>query len=123
MRGLSRLALLTTAMLTSCTPAAQTTADASNELNQRPRLPTGAYLDPVAAASPVGSMPLAMVLAPGGNQVVVLLNGWREQGIQVLDRATGKVAQTLLQPAAFLGITFSPDGRSLYASGGNQDVI
>ena len=123
MRGLSRLALLTTAMLASCKPAPQTAADATNELNQRPRLPTGAYLDPVASASPVGSMPLAMVLSPDGNQLVVLLNGWREQGVQVLDRATGKVAQTLLQPAAFLGLTFSPDGRSLYASGGNQDVI
>jgi signal transduction histidine kinase len=68
-------------------------------------------------------MPLAMVLAPGGGQVVVLLNGWREQGIQVIDRRTGKVTQTLLQPAAFLGIAFAPDGRALYASGGNQDMV
>ena len=27
------------------------------------------------------------------------------------------------RPAAFLGIAFSPDGRTLYASGGNQDVV
>jgi DNA-binding beta-propeller fold protein YncE len=111
------------AALASCRPAAQTAADATNELNQRPRLPTGAYLDPVTSATPVGSMPLAMVLAPGGGQAVVLLNGWREQGIQVVDRATRQVSQTLLQPAAFLGIAFSPDGRSLYTSGGNQDVV
>ena len=69
----------------------QTNTSATNELNGEPRLPTGAHLDPVGASWPVGSMPLAMVLAPGGRQVVVLLNGWREQGIQVLDRQTGQL--------------------------------
>ena len=54
---------------------------------------------------------------------MVLLNGWREQGIQVIDRRTAQISQTLLQPAAFLGLAFAPDGRSLYASGGNQDVV
>jgi YVTN family beta-propeller protein len=68
-------------------------------------------------------MPLAMALAPGGAQVVVLLNGWREQGIQVVDRITGQILQTQLQPATFLGLSFSPDGKSLYTSGGNQDVV
>jgi len=109
--------------LVACQPSARTAADGRNELAGRPRLPTGAYLDPVASASPVGSMPLAMVLAPGGQQVVMLLNGWREQGIQVVNRQTGRVEQTVLQPAAFLGLAFAPDGRTLYASGGNQDVI
>jgi len=33
------------------------------------------------------------------------------------------VTQTIPQKAAFLGLAFSTDGRSLYASGGNQDVI
>jgi YVTN family beta-propeller protein len=106
-----------------CRPSPQTAADSRNELSGRPRLPTGAYLDPVASAITVGSMPLAMVLAPGGEHVVLLLNGWREQGIQVVSRRTGRVEQTVVQPAAFLGIAFSPDGRSLYTSGGNQDVI
>ena len=68
-------------------------------------------------------MPLAMVPAPGGRRLVVLLNGWRQQGVQVVDRTTGKVTQTLRQPAAFLGLAFAPNGRTLYASGGNQDVI
>ena len=115
--------LLFAIFMAACQQAANTSADATNELASRRRLPTGAYLDPVVPASAIGSMPLAMVLAPGGGQIVVLLNGWREQGIQIVDRQTGQVAQTLLQPAAFLGITFSPDGRTLYTSGGNQDVI
>jgi YVTN family beta-propeller protein len=64
-----------------------------------------------------------MVLSPEGDRVVLLLNGWREQGVQVVDRSTGSVLQTLAQPAAFIGLAFSPDGKTLYASGGNQDVV
>jgi YVTN family beta-propeller protein len=117
------LRVVAIAALSACQQPANTAADATNELATRPRLPTGAYLDAVVAASPLGSMPLAMTLAPGGGQLVVLLNGWREQGVQIVDRRTGQVSQTLLQPAAFLGLVFSPDGRTLYASGGNQDVV
>ncbi len=68
-------------------------------------------------------MPLALALSPDERRIVILLNGWREQGIQVLDRGTGKILQTIPQPAAFLGIVFSPDGNSLYASGGNEDAV
>jgi YVTN family beta-propeller protein len=68
-------------------------------------------------------MPLAMVEAPEGDRVVLLLNGWRDQGIQVVHRMTGRVLQTVTLPASFLGLAFSPDGRWLYASGGNGDVV
>ena len=67
-------------------------------------------------------MPLAMLPAPGGRRLVLLLNGYREQGLQVIDRA-GNVTQTIPQNAAFIGLAFSRDGRTLYASGGNQDVV
>jgi YVTN family beta-propeller protein len=87
------------------------------------RLPTGATLDPVSAAHSVGNFPLAMVVAPGGDRLALLLCGWREQGVQIVDRASGAVLQTLPQPAAFIGLTFAPDGKMLYASGGNDDTI
>jgi 2,3,4,5-tetrahydropyridine-2-carboxylate N-succinyltransferase len=32
-----------------------------------------------------------MVAAPRGGQIVLLLNGFREQGVQVVDRASGEV--------------------------------
>lgn len=87
------------------------------------RLPTGVQLDPVAASISLGSMPLAMAVAPAGDRIVVLLNGWREHGFQVVDRASGRVVQTVVQPAAFIGVAFARDGNTLYVSGGNQDVI
>ncbi len=54
---------------------------------------------------------------------MALLNGWLEQGIQVVERSSGKILQTIPLPAVFIGLAFSPDGRALYVSGGNQDVI
>ena len=89
----------------------------------RSRLPTGVHLDPAAPLHDIGQMPLTMVSAPESDRVVLLLNGWRDEGIQVVERATGRVLQTVQLPAAFLGLQFAPDGQSLYASGGNTDVV
>src|SRR5574342_436951 len=87
-----------------------------------PRLPTGRSLDPAGVTSAVGQMPLGMVPSPDGRRVVLLLGGWREHGVQVVDRA-GRVTQMLPQSAAFVGLVFSADSRTLYASGGNTDVV
>jgi YVTN family beta-propeller protein len=114
---------LLTAALPACRPAGVAPPSPQPSSALRPRLPTGASLDPAGPSTDVGSMPLAMVLSPDGRQAVVLLNGWREQGFDVVDRLTGRVTQRMEQPAAFLGLAFSPDGRELYVSGGNQDAV
>jgi len=87
------------------------------------RLPTGVSLDPAGTAVPVGQMPLAMAFSPDSSRVVMVLSGWREQGIQVVDRASGRVVQTLAQPSAFVGLAFAPDGRALYVSGADGDLV
>src|SRR5438046_7746909 len=89
----------------------------------QPRLSTGVRLDPAAPMADVGPMPLTMRLAPDGDRVALLLNGYREQGVQIVDAASGRVLQDLPQAAAFIGLAFAPDGSALYASGGNQDVV
>jgi DNA-binding beta-propeller fold protein YncE len=68
-------------------------------------------------------MPLAMVSAPETDRVVLALNGYRDEGLQVFQPSTGKVLQTLPQAAGFLGMAFDAAGGTLYVSGGNQDVI
>ncbi len=71
----------------------------------------------------MGSVPLGMAVAPGGDRVAVVLSGWREQGLQIVDLKSGRVTQTLEQDAAFLGVAFWRDGKQLYVSGGNDDSI
>src|SRR5260370_3812572 len=87
------------------------------------RLPTGALIDPHGFSFDVGSLPLALLRAPEADRVVVLLSGWKEQGIQVVRPATGKILQTLKTPSSFVGAAWAPDHRTLYVSGGNQDVV
>src|SRR5882757_3844490 len=86
-------------------------------------LPTGVRLDPAGEAVELGSLPINLVLAPEKDRAVVVLSGWREQGVQVVDLKTRKVTQTLLQDGAFYGAAFSPDGRHLCVSGGNTDLV
>jgi YVTN family beta-propeller protein len=108
------LVALTPFILASCGP---------REAIEPRRLPTGAVLDPAGPSIALGSMPVAMAFSPDSSRIVAVLSGYRQQGIQVIDLASRRVAQTLVQPAAFLGAAFSPDGRALYVSGGNRDLI
>jgi len=87
------------------------------------RLPTGARLDPAGRNVDVGDFPTTAVMSPDSARLVLLLGSYRQQGVQVIDRRSGDLMQTLLQPAAFVGLAFSPDGTKLYASGGFADVI
>ncbi len=119
---LSVIAVLATGVLACGRPSPSDTRT-GDDLADAPRLPTGVRLDPDGRSTGLGSMPLGMALSPDGRRIAVLLSGWREQGVQVVDAASGRILQQLPQPAAFLGIAFSPDGQSLFASGGNEDAV
>jgi YVTN family beta-propeller protein len=107
----------------ACAQSPSLSPSADEQTAARYRLPTGAYLDPAGKSFDLGSMPLSMAVSPDSAHIVVLLNGWREQGIQIVERTTGRVTQTVSLPAVFLGLSFAPDGKSFYVSGGNGDVI
>lgn len=96
---------------------------AQNGANPTGFLSTGLRLDPAGEAVELGSMPLGMALAPGGERAAVVLSGWREQGLQIVDLKTRRALQTLPQEAAFFGIAFSANGGEIYVSGGNADAI
>ena len=107
----------------SCRGPAVSGAGDTDARERERQLPTGVRLDPLGRTSTLGSMPLAIAVTADGLHAAVLLSGWREQGVQIIETATGRVTQTLLQHAAFLGLAFSADGRSLFASGGAGDVV
>jgi DNA-binding beta-propeller fold protein YncE len=111
-----RLALLVFALL--CT-----SVSAQRKPLFTPSLPTGVRLDPAGEAVDLGSLPINLIVTPEKNRAVVVLSGWREQGLQVVDLKTRKVTQTLLQDGAFYGAAFSPDGHHLCVSGGNTDML
>src|SRR5215472_1825962 len=122
-----RLLLAILVLAFPCGSCTLTLAQTSGEGTTRPSyfspLATGLTLDPVGSFLDLGSMPLGMALSPDGNSLAVVLSGWREQGIQVVDLKSMRVTQTLEQPSAFYGLAFSGDGKELYVSGGNEDAI
>src|SRR5665647_1014562 len=123
--ALAAIALVLTA--TSCSPPSRAENAPPSDQPASPssvaRLPTGARLDPAGRSTPLGNMPLAAIPSPDGHDIVVSLSGWREQGLQVVDGTTGALRQRLPQSGAFVGLAFSADGSTLYASGGATDRV
>ena len=50
-------------------------------------------------------------------------NGYTEHFIAVLDLATEKIVQRVPIAEGWMGLAVSPDGKSVYASGGSRDRI
>src|ERR1700733_9922597 len=77
-------------------------------------LPTGVRLDPAGEGVDLGSLPLNLVLAPEADKAVVVLSGWREQGVQVVDLKTrrlrkhcSRMARSTAPPSRPIAIVFT----------------
>jgi DNA-binding beta-propeller fold protein YncE len=81
----------------------------------------GWTIHPLGRKTDVGTFPMAVVPLPRG-RAAVLLCGFGEEGIDVVDLATGR-SDRLVMPRAWLGLAASADGRKLYASGGADNVV
>jgi YVTN family beta-propeller protein len=88
--------------------------------------PIGFTITPAGRQSTLGDLPLNAVASPDGRWLVVSNDGQGTQSLQVLDTTTGTVTQTLPYPAPkalFVGLAFTPDGTTLYASGGGNNLL
>ncbi|HET9255829.1 MAG TPA: YncE family protein, partial [Pseudonocardiaceae bacterium] len=88
--------------------------------------PIGFTVTPAGTQTNLGDLPLGTVTSPDGRWLVVSNDGQGEQSLQVIDTATSKVTQTLRYPspkALFVGLVFTRDGKTLYASGGGNNLI
>ncbi len=88
--------------------------------------PTGHHITPVGRQTELGDLPLGQALSPDGRTLLVSNDGQGTQSLQMVDVASGRVAQTLPYAAPkslFVGVSFSPDGRSAYASGGGDNTV
>ncbi|MFZ0877012.1 MAG: YncE family protein, partial [Pseudonocardiaceae bacterium] len=88
--------------------------------------PIGYTVTPAGKQTNLGDLPLGAVSSPDGRWLVVSNDGQGAQSLQVIDTTTSKVTQTLPYPAPkalFVGLVFAPDGKTLYASGGGNNII
>lgn len=86
-------------------------------------LPNGWSLSPVGDQIPLGDLPLNIALSPDMNYAAVTNNGESTQSIQLIDLHRQQLLDTYEIGKSWLGLAFGTDGKSLYASGGNDNFI
>ncbi len=73
-----------------------------------------------------GDRPYDIAISPDGKTMIVSNDGQSTQSLMVVDRATGNIVQTIPytgNEALYIGVTFSPDGKHVYASAGGNNKI
>jgi YVTN family beta-propeller protein len=86
-------------------------------------LPNGWTLTPEGAQVPTSDLPLNMVLSNDGAYLLVTTNGNGDQTINVIDLRRGESAQTVSVKKSWLGLTFAPDGKRFFVSGGDDNEV
>ena len=99
---------------------AQTTNGAGQKHVQ---LPNGWKLTPAGKELPAGDLPLNIVISPSGKLAVVANNGESDQTIMLYDVEHEKRIDSLVIGKSWLGLAFSDDGKYVWASGGNDNIV
>ncbi len=120
--SLSRVlpALLTLVVLTSGWLSAQTLQEIEAG---RVTLPNGWMLTPVGKQLPLGDLPLNMAISKSERLLAVTNNGQSDQYLQLFDLVNLKLLDSITMAKSWVGLAFSDDEKSLYASGGNDNII
>jgi DNA-binding beta-propeller fold protein YncE len=82
-------------------------------------------LHPAGRHVTLGDFPVNMALHPSGKWLAVLHAGFGEHEVAVVDIAAKKqkIISRVTVDEAFYGLSFSPDGTRLFASGGEFEVV
>jgi YVTN family beta-propeller protein len=86
-------------------------------------LPNGWSLKPAGRQLPLADFPVNLALHPEGRWLAVLHAGHGDHEIMIVDLKTQKKVSRVILDQAFYGLCFSPDGKHLYASGGEFEVV
>ncbi len=89
----------------------------------RVSLPNGWKLSPVGKMLPLGDLPLNIAVSPSQKMLAVTNNGQSTQSIQLIDPEKMQILDSVIIDKSWLGLTFSKDGKYLFASGGNDNWI
>lgn len=89
------------------------------------QLPNQWRLRPAGKHIEVGNFPVNLAVHPSGQYLAVLHAGWGDHEVVILDlnKARQRVVCRVVVDQTFYGLCFSPDGRRLYASGGEFESV
>ena len=96
---------------------------AKTENLNRITLPNGWSLSPAGKSLPLGDLPLNMAVSYSKKYIAVTNNGQSKQSLQLINVETNKVVDNITIDKSWLGIAFTKDEKTLYASGGNDNWI
>lgn len=91
--------------------------------SRRVTLPNGWKLSPAGKLLPLGDLPLNIAVSPSGKLAAITNNGYGTQIIQLLDIKNEKIIDSVVIGKSYVGLAFSGNGKYLYASGGNDNMI
>jgi len=96
---------------------------ASAQSAQRLTLPNGWSLTPYGRSLPLGDLPLNLAVSADGRRLAVTNNGQSTQTIQLIDIAGEKLLSEVEIARSWVGLRFTPDGKRLLASAGNDNRV
>jgi DNA-binding beta-propeller fold protein YncE/phospholipase C len=99
-------------------------SDLQNQLNsKRVTLPNGWKLSPHGSSIPLGDLPLNVVVSPNQKYILVTNNGQSIQSLQLIDVASNQVLDSKELPKSWYGLKVAADNKTVFVSGGNDNVI
>ncbi len=89
------------------------------------QLPNGWKLKPAGSHLDVGDLPSNIQIHPTGQFAAVLHCGLKEHEVHILDlnAKKRKIVCRVTVDQSFQGLAWSPDGKQVYASGGEFDIV
>src|SRR5579884_3888390 len=121
------------AILRICAGAAAVAIALISQTSQREQvgpLPDGSYLlnsgwrvKPAGTQIPLDTLPMSCALSKNGKYLAVLNGGYHPPSISIIDVTAEREIRRVPVADAWLGLTFSPDGRTLWVGGGSTASI
>ena len=93
------------------------------EQTEQVLLPNGWKLSPAGSHLQLGDLPLNMQLSASGKLLAVTNNGQSTQSLQLIDPVNETLLDEKILGKSWYGLAFSHDEKTVYASGGNDNII
>lgn len=90
---------------------------------KRVTLPNGWKLSPHGKSVSLGDLPLNLAVSPNKAYIVATNNGQSIQSLQLFNVAKKEIVDSKEIPKSWYGLKIASDNKTVYASGGNDNVI